>query len=351
AGLAIADDQLALAAADGNQGVERLEAGLHRLIDRLARDDAWRLDLDAAALGRFDRALAIDRIAKRIDDAAEQRLADRNVDDGAGPLDAGPFGDVRVRTEDHDADIVGLEVERHALGAVVEFDRLAGLDVVEAVDASDAVTARQDGPDFRNLRFGVEIRDLVADDAGDFSGADIHGSVLAFHRQSESVEFGADRGVDLLAAQLDDDSAEDGGIDDRVARDVASGASAELRFERRDLVVVEGPGGDDLGGLLAAMLGGKPPERADDAAKLILAAVASERAKEVRCDWVEAELRSQSGEGLAGLVAADQRARNQLREILRIEQGLAERVEAVADGFDLPLVAGEVEQGRRVAPC
>ena len=99
------------------------------------------------------------------------------------------------------------------------------------------------------------------------------------------------------------------------------------------------------------MLGGKPPERADDAAKLILAAVASEHAQEVRCDWVQAELRSQSGEGLAGLVAADQRARNQLREILRIEQGLAERVEAVADGFDLPLVAGEVEQGRRVAPC
>ena len=80
-----------------------------------------------------------------------------------------------------------------------------------------------------------------------------------------------------------------------------------------------------------------------DAAKLILAAIASEHAKEVRRDWVEAELRSQSGKGLAGLVAADQRARNQLREILRIKQDLAERVEAVADGFDLPLVARKVE--------
>ena len=40
AGLAVADDQLALAAADGDERVERLEAGLHRLVHRLARDDA-----------------------------------------------------------------------------------------------------------------------------------------------------------------------------------------------------------------------------------------------------------------------------------------------------------------------
>ena len=197
-------------------------------MDRLARDDARRLDLDAAALGIFDRALAVDRIAERVDDAAEQALADRNVDDGARALDGRAFRDLGVRAEDDDADIVGFEVEGHALGAVVELDHLAGLDVVEAVDAGDAVADRKHGADFRDLRFGVEIRDLVADDAGDFSGADIHGSVLAFHRQSESVEFGADGSVDLLAAQLDDDSAEDAGIDRGVDGDVAAGAGAKL---------------------------------------------------------------------------------------------------------------------------
>ena len=59
---------------------------------------------------------------------------------------------VGVRAEDHDADIVGLEVEGHALGAVVELDHLAGLDVVEAVDAGDAVADRQHGADFGDLR-------------------------------------------------------------------------------------------------------------------------------------------------------------------------------------------------------
>ena len=49
AGLAVADDQLALAAADGNERVDGLQAGLHRLVHRRTRDDAGRLHLDEAA--------------------------------------------------------------------------------------------------------------------------------------------------------------------------------------------------------------------------------------------------------------------------------------------------------------
>ena len=82
AGLAVADDQLALAAADRDQCVDRLQAGLHRLVHRLARDDAGRLHLDAAALGGCDRALAVDRVAQPVDHAAEQRVAHRHVHDG-----------------------------------------------------------------------------------------------------------------------------------------------------------------------------------------------------------------------------------------------------------------------------
>ena len=174
AGLAVADDQLALAAANGDERVERLETGLDRLVHRGARDDARRLHLDAAALGRLDRALAVDRVAEAIDDAAEQALADGDVDDGAGALDAVAFLDLGVRAEDHDADVVRFEVERHALHAIGEFDHLAGLDLVEAVDAGDAVTDRQHLAGFRDFRLGAETGDLVLDDLGDFSSADIH---------------------------------------------------------------------------------------------------------------------------------------------------------------------------------
>ena len=174
AGLAVADDELALAAADRDQRVDGLEAGRHRLVHRLARQDARRLHVDAAALGRNDRALAVDRVAQRVDDAAEEALADRGVDDGAGPLDGVAFLDAAVVAEDHDADVVGFEVQRHALDAARELDELTGLAVVEAIDAGDAVADAEHLADFGNFGFLAEILDLVLEDRRDFRGFDVH---------------------------------------------------------------------------------------------------------------------------------------------------------------------------------
>ena len=46
---ALAHDMLALAAANGDQSVKRLETGLHRFRNRLTRDDAGCLHFNAAA--------------------------------------------------------------------------------------------------------------------------------------------------------------------------------------------------------------------------------------------------------------------------------------------------------------
>src|SRR5207302_8080041 len=173
AGLAVADDQFALAAADRDQRIDGLEAGRHRLVDRFARNDAGRLDVDALALGRLNRALAVDRIAERIDHTAEQALADRRIDDGASALDGLAFLDLAVGAEDHDTDVVGFEIERHAPGTVLELDHLAGLDVVEPIDAGDAVADGQHLSDFGNLGLLAEILDLVLEDRGNFRGADV----------------------------------------------------------------------------------------------------------------------------------------------------------------------------------
>src|SRR5215470_7160345 len=59
AGLAVADDQLALTAPNRDQRIDRLQPGGHRLVHRFARDDAGGLDVDAMALARRDRALAV----------------------------------------------------------------------------------------------------------------------------------------------------------------------------------------------------------------------------------------------------------------------------------------------------
>ena len=174
AGLAVADDELALAAADRDERVDRLEAGRHRLVHRLARDDARRLHVGDAALGGGDRALAVDRVAEGVDHAAEQRLADGHVDDRAGALDDVALADVAVGAEDHDADVVGLEVQRHAADAAGKLDHLAGLDVVEPVDARDPVADREHPANLRDLGLLAEVLDLLLQDRGDFSGLDGH---------------------------------------------------------------------------------------------------------------------------------------------------------------------------------
>ena len=48
AGLAVADDELALTATDRRHGVDGLDPGLQRLVHRLTADDARRLHLEAA---------------------------------------------------------------------------------------------------------------------------------------------------------------------------------------------------------------------------------------------------------------------------------------------------------------
>ena len=145
AGLPVADEELALAAADGDERVHGLEAGEHGLGHGLARDDAGGLDLGAGTLAGVEAGPAVDGLADAVRDAAEELVADGDVDDGAGPLDGVPLEDVDVVAEDDHPDVVLLEVEGHAAEAAGEDDHLPGLDVGQAVDVGDAVAHGDDG--------------------------------------------------------------------------------------------------------------------------------------------------------------------------------------------------------------
>src|SRR6202042_2928189 len=121
-----------------------------------------------------DRALAIDRVAERVDAPAEQLLADRHVDDRAGALHRLAFLDFPVGAENDDADVVALEIERHAARPVLEFDHFTGLDLIETVGARDAIADAEHLSDLGYMRFSAEVGDLGFEDRGNFCGADIH---------------------------------------------------------------------------------------------------------------------------------------------------------------------------------
>lgn len=91
AGLTITNDQLTLATTNRHHGVDGLKAGLYGLVDGATRQDTGSFHLGTALLGGLDRALAVDGVAERVNNTAEQSLADWHIH-----LDF-----VSVRSEDH----------------------------------------------------------------------------------------------------------------------------------------------------------------------------------------------------------------------------------------------------------
>jgi hypothetical protein len=165
---------VAMAATDGNHRVDGLEAGLQRLLDGLAADDARCFHLDAPAVLRLDGTLSVDGLPERVDDATHDGLADGNVGDAARALDHVTLLDARRIAEHGDADVVLLEVQHQAEDVARELHELAGHRTFETVDTSDTVAAREHGAGLGDQSRSVEVLDLLLDDLGDFVGAELH---------------------------------------------------------------------------------------------------------------------------------------------------------------------------------
>ena len=229
------------------------------------------------ALVGLDRALAVDRIAERVDHAAEQALADRHVDDGAGALDGLAFLDLAVGAEDHDADVVGFEVERHAAHAVLELDHLAGLHVVEAVDAGDAVADRQHLADLGDLGLLAEILDLLFQDGGNFCGADIHqrasfiASLIALSLVRSELST-----MRLPTLTISPPMMAGSTLTSR-SMSLPPVTDLSALFERVEILVVELLGDGDLRGDLALVAGDQRAEGADHVAHREQPAVGGDR--------------------------------------------------------------------------
>jgi len=172
--LAVADDELALTPPDGDEGVDGLEAGLERLLDGLARENARRLELHAATVRRLDGPLAVDRLAEGVDDATREGLADGDLHDAAGALDLCAFLDAGRVAEDGRPDVVALEVEHETHEVPRELEQLACHGPFEAVNAGDTVADREDRTGLHRQGGLLVALDLLLDDLRDLFGAKLH---------------------------------------------------------------------------------------------------------------------------------------------------------------------------------
>ncbi len=136
-----------------------------RLLHGLAVDDAGRDALDRVGLVGDDGAFAVDGTPERVHHAADQRLAHRHRHDRAGAAHFLAFLDVLVFAQQHRAHLIFFEVHGDAGNAVAELDQLARHDLVEAVNARDAVADRHDGADFADIDGTLVVLDLVPQNA------------------------------------------------------------------------------------------------------------------------------------------------------------------------------------------
>src|SRR5206468_5611636 len=164
---AVAQDQLALAAPDRDQRVDRLEARLQRLLDRLAVDDAGRLELEQPALCRLDRRPAVEGVPERVDDPPDQLLPHGDARHPARPPRGLALLDLIPWAEEGGADVVLLKVEGEAGHSVLELEHLHGHRTLEAVDAGDSVSDLEHGADLGQVGLDRVVLDALLEDGGD----------------------------------------------------------------------------------------------------------------------------------------------------------------------------------------
>ena len=162
------EDAHALAAAAGEEGIDGAHAEIDLAPDALARMRGRRRGAQQERLAaRRQRALAVDRLAQRVDDAAEPGRMRPNDRLGVGDLGLAAEADAVERAERHQRRAVVAEADdlaRHA-AAVARDDGAAAADRKQMFDAADLDQHALHGSDAP-----VEAIRRNADQVGDQKG-------------------------------------------------------------------------------------------------------------------------------------------------------------------------------------
>ena len=180
AGGAVADDQLALAPADGNHGVDGLDAGLHRGVHRLAHHHVGRGALHGHGLFGSHRAFAVQRPAQRVNHTANQRVPHGYLNNLAGGAYPVPFLDGVGVAQDRRAHDVRFQVQGQPQDVVAEIQQLVGPDALQPLDAGDPVANLHHRAHVHEGQVTAKLLDLSLDERNYLLSPDCHRRVSLF---------------------------------------------------------------------------------------------------------------------------------------------------------------------------
>ena len=173
-GLAVANDEFALAATNRNHRVHGLDPRLQGFGDRLAVHNARGIHFDERLAFGGDGAEPVQRLTQRVHHAAEHGFAHGHFHDAAGAAHFLAFLDFGGVTQKHDPDGVFFQVESQARHAAREVEHFAHLAAGEAVNAGNAVAHLDNGADFVGGVLVLVALQFLLQDGGDFFGSDGH---------------------------------------------------------------------------------------------------------------------------------------------------------------------------------
>ena len=174
---AVADDQLPLAPANGNHGVNGLDSGLHRRIHRLADHHVGSHLLHRPGARGADGALAVQGTAQGVNNPPDQRVTHRNLNNLAGRTDPVTLFDCVGIAQNGGAHNVGLQVQGQAQDVVAKIQQLVGAHTLQTLDAGDTVTHLDHGTYVHQAQITAKFLDLTTDKRNNFLTPDRHGGL------------------------------------------------------------------------------------------------------------------------------------------------------------------------------
>ena len=207
--LTVADNKLTLTAAYREHRVDSKNARLKRLRYRLSVDNRRSRLLNKAVVVRLNIALAVNRLAERVYNSADERFTDGNARLLVRTLNARALADFVITAEENTADSVLLDILHHSLYAGFKDNNLAVHNGVKSVNGSNTVADADNGADFLGVRFELEILNIFLKDRDNAACVDvvILNRVLLYALLNAS-ELRPEAAVILLACNVDNEAAE-----------------------------------------------------------------------------------------------------------------------------------------------
>ena len=137
--LSVANDQLTLAAADRNHGVNRLQTCLNRLANGLTFNNARSNFFNNVKLSCFDRAFTVNRLTQGVNNAAFQCGSDGNLQNAAGSLNDIAFGNMCVVAQNNGTDGISFKVKSKTVCVIREFKHFALHHVRKTMNTANTV--------------------------------------------------------------------------------------------------------------------------------------------------------------------------------------------------------------------